>query len=142
MAAAPLPPTTPLSLVLVVPTDGSMCTFAVQTVVCGNIIGNNISNSVRIILYGASTLVWSTATAYIASISSLATALIISVVVFITVIAIILMRSKAKIKAASDLQLTNRAERTEPMYEDVTGPLPSVGAINTQDNVAYGHTQI
>ena len=27
----------------------------------------------------------------------------------------------------------------EPMYEDVTGPLQSVGAINTQDNVAYGH---
>ena len=24
----------------------------------------------------------------------------------------------------------------ESMYEDVTGPLPSV---NTQDNVAYGH---
>ena len=43
-----------------------------------------------------------------------------------------------KIKAASDLQLTNRAERTEPMYEDVTHPLLSVSAINTQKNVAYG----
>ena len=27
------------------------------------------------------------------------------------------------------------------MYEDVTGPSPSVSAINTQDNVAYGHTK-
>ena len=125
-----------------VPINGSTCTFAIQTVVCGNIIGNNISNSVRIILYGASTFVWSTTTAYIASISSLATTLIISVVVFITVIVIILIKSKAKFKAASDLQLTNRAERTEPMYEDVKRSLPSVGAINTQDNVAYGHTQI
>ena len=29
----------------------------------------------------------------------------------------------------------------ESMYEDVTGPTPSVSAINTQDNIAYGHTQ-
>ena len=29
----------------------------------------------------------------------------------------------------------------ESMYEDVTGPLPPVGVINTQDNVAYGHTK-
>jgi hypothetical protein len=29
----------------------------------------------------------------------------------------------------------------EPMYEDITGPLPSQSAITTQDNVAYGHTQ-
>ena len=47
--------------------------------------------------------------------------------VSITVIVIILMRSKAKIKAA--FELTNRAS----MYE--------VGAINTQDNVAYDHIQ-
>ena len=30
-----------------VPTDGSVCTFAVQTVVCGNITGN-VSDSVNI----------------------------------------------------------------------------------------------
>ena len=29
----------------------------------------------------------------------------------------------------------------ESIYEDVTGSTPSVSAINTQDNVAYGHTQ-
>ena len=39
-------------------------------------------------------------TAYIASISSLAAALIVTVVISITVIAFILRRSKAKIKAA------------------------------------------
>ena len=61
--------------------------------------------------------------------------------VFIIVIVIILGRSKAKIKAAS--QLSNRAEETmhvhdEPVYEDITGQLPSVSVINTQDNAAYG----
>ena len=126
-----------------VPINGSTCTFAVQTLVCGNIAGN-MSDTISIYLYRASTFVLGTTTVYtsIASISSLATALIISVVVSITVILIILMRSKAKIKAAIEVQPANRAERTEPMYEAVTGPLPSVSAINTQDNVAYGHTQI
>ena len=79
-----------------------------------------------------------TNTAYIISISSLAIALIVCVVVFITVIAVIL-RSKSKI------QRSNRADgsiRDEPMYEDVTGPSPSVRTINIQNNVAYGHTKI
>ena len=49
---------------------------------------------------------------------------------------------KAKIKAA--LEQSNRAEGItykDPMYDNVTGPLPSVSAVDTQDNVAYGHTQ-
>ena len=76
------------------------------------------------------------------SISSLATALIVSTVVFITVIVIILIRSKAKIKAAREQ--SNRTEGTtpdEPMYEDVTEPLSIIRAINTHANVAYGHAQ-
>ena len=119
-----------------------MCTFAIQTVVCRNITGNLVSVN---IYPRENTVVLSTATAYIASISSLATALIISVVVSITVIVIISMRSKTKIKAASNQQLTSRAERTiltESMYENVTYPLLTVDAINTHDNVAYGHTKI
>ena len=78
-----------------------------------------------------------TNTAYIISISSLAIALIVCVVVFITMIAVIL-RSKSK------TQRPNRAGGSihdEPMYEDVTGPSPSVRTINTQNNVAYGHTK-
>ena len=52
----------------------------------------------------------------------------------------ITLTPKAKINAA----LTSRAERNtqmEPTYEDVdiTGPSPSLIAINTQRNVAYGH---
>ena len=122
-----------------------MCIFIVQIVVCGNITGSlsvPITVNISFIHPSKSVFISSSATACIASISSLATALIISMVVSTTVIVIILMRSKAKIKTASDQQLISRAERTEPMYEDVTGPQLSLSAINTQDNVAYGHTQI
>ena len=123
-----------------VPTDDHVnkCKLAIQTVVCGNITGN-FSNPIGInthILYPTDTN-----TVYIVSISSQATALIVSIVVLLTVIVIILRRSKAKIKAALDLQATNRAGRStqmESMYED---PLPSVSVIKTRDNIAYGHTK-
>ena len=48
------------------------------------------------------------------------------------------------IKSASAAsQLSKRAGETvhvhdEPVYEDITGRLPSVNVINTQDNTAYG----
>ena len=74
---------------------------------------------------------------YTISIGSLATALILSLVVFMTVIVATLTRSRTKIKA----ELTSRAERNihmESVSEDVTGPIPSVSIINTQDNTAYG----
>ena len=117
-----------------------MCTFAVQSIVCGSIIGN-VSDPIRVntnILYPTKNQTTHTNTVYIVLLSSLATALIASVAVTV----IISTQSKAKIKAA--LEQSNRAEGItykESMYEDVTGPLPSVSAIDTQDNVAYGHTK-
>ena len=58
----------------------------------------------------------------------------------LTVIPIFLKKSEVKIRAAS-----HRAEETthnEPVYGNVMlSPLPSVSAINTQDNVAYGNTR-
>ena len=143
-----------------VPTNGSVCTFAVQTVACGNITGNE-SEPVSIIfdamkstgptnvhhmteILGKNNLDTNIPYTTSISLSFLATALIISIAVSITVIVIILKRSKAKIKAL-ETQLTDTAGESmhmEPMYEDVTGPVPSVSvAINTQDNVAYGHTR-
>ena len=74
--------------------------------------------------------------------SSLAAALVLVVMISITVVVITSVRSKAKIKAT--LEQPNVAERTihmDPMYEDVTGPLSSASAIDTKDNVAYGHKQ-
>ena len=119
-----------------IPPDYSGCIFAVQTVVCGNIT-SNIINSI-----GVNTGTCISNIVYTISISSLATALMVSVVVFITVIAIILRRNKAKAKAGLEPELreTARSSSThmESMYED---PLPSLTAINTQDNVAYGHTK-
>ena len=152
----------------VVPISGRQCTFAVQTVVCGNVTGN-ASDPISILFYeltvtsverqqpteiqgtynsdftatvGVDNLETNTAAPYIITIGFLIATLLVCVVVSITAIAIIL-RSKAKINAALE---SHRAEgtagvRDEPMYEDVTGPLPLVSVINTQDNVAYGHTR-
>ena len=125
-----------------VPTENSVCTFAIQTVLCGSLIGNKSDP----VIVTTTTLLdrinvdMCTNTAYLATISSLVVALITSVVVFTTAIGIILQRSKAKIK---ELQPPNREASSthieaEAMYED---PLPSVSAISTKENVAYGHAK-
>ena len=126
-----------------IPPDYSECIFAVQTVVCGNIT-SNIINPIGV---NTGTCISANInTVCTIPISLLVTALMVSVVVFITVIIIILRKSKANAKAGLEqLQLTNTARSSkthnnmESMYKDVTGPLPSVPAINTQDNVAYVH---
>ena len=149
--------------------SSSKCTFAVQTVACGNITGNT-SEPLNIVFYKQTrtsidslhptdsemqgTHILDSAVmvggmdnsdlntvAYTVSLGFLIVALIVCVVVSIIMIAVVWRRSKAKINAALETQ-SHGVEGTmggEPMYEDVTGPLQSVGAINTQDNVAYGH---
>ena len=118
-----------------VPTNDNVCNFAIRTVVCRNIIGN-FSNHI-----GINTHILNNNTVYIASISYLAIALIVSITALLTVIVIILTRNKAKTKATLDLQATNRARRSTQMESMYEVPLPSVSAIHTQDNVAYGHTK-
>ena len=149
-----------------VPANDSVCTFAVQTVVCGNITGDT-SGPISIILYTTEpTISTSTGTihptgnqathnsdttetagmyksvintVYTISFSS-ATALIVCIVVSIAAIVVMLKRRKAKTTAV--FVQSNKAEGTEhnePMYENVTGPLPLISTITTQDNVAYGH---
>ena len=79
-------------------------------------------------------------TVYIAFISSLAAALIVTVVISITVMATILRRSKAKIKAALS-ESSNRVEGTtqmESVYDEITGP---ASVIDTHDNIAYSRTK-
>ena len=131
-----------------VPTNGSTCVFALQTVVCGNTTSNrSVPIRVNIGIVNHTQIACNSGmhnSVYVTSISALATALIISVVVSITVIVIILLRSKAKIKAAIEVQSTintRKSTYTESMYEDVTGLSCPVGSINTQHNVAYGHKQ-
>ena len=159
-----------------VPINDSMCTFAVQTVVCGNIT-SIASDPISINLYTTEPTVsiptgslhptenqgtynsnstetmgmnnsesatsqvnnLATSQAYIISFSSLAMALIVVAAVSLTAIATVLKRRQGK---APDV--FNRAEETtsdRPMYENVTGPLPSVSEISTQDNVAYDQTR-
>ena len=123
----------------------SVC-VCIQTIVYGNITGSvTCSDHDPIIINLSYTDTSSTDTAYIASISALAAALIVCVVVSITAIVIMSLRNKTRNKAAIELQLENRAAkkvRMESMYEDVTNPSNPDGTISTQDNVAYGHIQI
>ena len=119
-----------------VPTDNTVCTFAIQPVMCGSLVGNR-SDPISITLQDGY-IITGTCTNYLIANISLVVALITSVVVFTAAIVIILRRSKAKIK---ELQLSNGETshaHVESMYED---PLPSASAINTRDNVAYGHTK-
>ena len=133
--------------------------------VCGNITGN-ASDPVRTTLYDTEPMMTSTGilhiteteertknsqttetvvgmqsmVVYLVSISSLATALIVCVAIFTTVVVVISKKSKAKIKAA--LESSNKAEEPTQMesvyYEEITGP---VRAIDTQDNIAYSITK-
>ena len=140
-----------------VPTDGSNCTFAVQTVACGNLTGN-VSEPISITFYpervpidhlypateslSTHTLEQSSDTntaPYKISTGFLATALIICVVASMTMIAIMIVK-RSKISAAFTPSRTEEsAVRAESTYEDVTGPLSSDSIISTQDNVAYSH---
>ena len=131
-----------------VPTNNSVCIFIIQTVVCGNITGQlsypiraTILNPTDNTSFGIHSS--DSCQAYIISTSVLATVLCVSVVVSIIITVIVIATARRKVQVGLGLQLTNRAEKSrdaESMYEDVTGPLPSASAINTQDNVAYHHS--
>jgi hypothetical protein len=136
--------------------NGTVCTFAVQAVVCGNITGS-ASDPISIHLERSAptsstmstldsmetvrTHTPGTNTEYVyTSTGLLATALMVCVVVFIIVTCIILIRSKAKIKAA--LQQSEETTCVEPVYEYITRSLPSESDVNTQVNVAYGESDV
>ena len=153
-----------------VPINYSICTFAVQTVVCGNIT-SNISDPINITLYTIESTVRTSndslhptenqgthnssttettginnsaiSQVYIISFSCLATSLFMGVVVASIIVIATFLRSKAKTRAVC-IQSNRAKESThnEPAYENVKlSPSPSASAINTQDNVAYGHTK-
>jgi hypothetical protein len=109
-------------------------------VLCGSLVGYR---SDPIIVYTATSQERNNAdvctnTACLATISSLVVALITSVVAFSTAIVIILQRNKAKIKELLPSNRATSSTHMEAMYED---PSHSVRAINTTENVAYGHTK-
>ena len=139
-----------------VPSNGSTCAFAVQTVICEDVTGNK-SDLVSIVVKNTSSSHAemhensSTDTIRMASVGFLVTSLVVCITGSTTVIVIVLNMNKAKIKAVlNDLLLKNRETTAhgsggESMYDDVTDPAPRtrpVSAINTRKNVAYGHTLI
>ena len=139
-----------------VPTnEGGMCTFAVRTVVCGNITGNK-SDTISILVLNtriSSNVIEKTSVniLHFASIGFLAAVLVVSIAVIVPVIIIVSLRIK------SNLQPKNRRASTvsqmESVYDDVTyrraeydsitysrAVPPSIAlSINIRHNVAYGH---
>ena len=127
-----------------------MCAFAVQTVVCDDVTGIK-SESISIVVENSRSYyaeVPKNDTIRIASVGFLVTSLVVCIAVSTTVIVIVLNMNKAKVKAVlNNLWLKNRATTAhggESMYDDVSdsSSRAPVSAINTRENVAYGHTLI
>ena len=83
-----------------IPTAGSMCTFAVWTVVCGNITGS-VNSSISILVLNTRTSRSNNVTEltsidviHFASIGFLAVSLVVSIVVITTVVIVVLIRVK------------------------------------------------
>ena len=122
---------------------GDTCTFAVQTV--ANLCGRSTSTSISVNFASLINLDTHINQASRISISFLVTVLVVSLVVSTTVIAVccvIIARAKEEIKALK-LQPTSTREskpHVESVYENVTRMTPSIRAINTKNNDAYGCT--
>ena len=112
------------------PINGGMCTFALQTVICGYITGNE---SAAIFLRGLAQNLGATCTGAIASASLLAIMLlIISCGSISTNIFLVLRKYNKRLPSNSMKQLP------ESNYDMVNYPQSSSGSINTEKNVAYG----
>ena len=118
-----------------IPTNGSRCTFAVQTIVCDNIFGD-ISEPVAVLLSDVDSR-QAHCTAAIVSSSLLAGILVISTIIFVTVLTLLRFTKgsrKAKTGPEHERQIAN--------YEDISQQIPSTVTINTRKNVAYGQVHV
>ena len=145
-----------------VPTNGSVCTFAVQTVLCGNVIGNK-SNSVSILVLNSQTSNSVTESSssdnillHTASIGFLAGSLVVCIVVITTAIIIAFIRIRANFQLSergnTDTYYTDVIEihrcrergntwsnmqRVDTVYDEVYS-IPSNSFNNFKHNIAYG----
>ena len=140
-----------------VPTNGSTCTLAVQTVVCTEdtdcttgISSDLISMKVLNTRSSHNTMEHSsTNTMLIASIIFLVVSTVTCIAVSVMVTTIALMRNRARIKSIlDDFWQINRtlstATHLEGTYDDVIDASPSVrlNVISTRHNVAYAQKQM
>ena len=138
-----------------IPTNGSTCTLAIQTVVCiedTDCITGNTSDSISVkVLNTRPSHDHDTMehvlndSMLIASVIFLVASLATCIAVSVTVIAYLLISNRARIKSIFDgfWQLNRSSSTTadkEATYDDVTGSSPSVrlSVISTKHNVAYG----
>ena len=140
-----------------VPTDGKECTFAVQTVICGNITGNE-NNSISILVLNTVTSdtvteLSSTDILHFASIGFLAVSLVVSTVVIMAVVIIVSIRLKVNVwksdrswtdmytdvlqphryRERRDSDITHTAES---VYEEIYDE-PEFATLHFKQNIAY-----
>ena len=159
------PPTTNYTNVTCanIPTAGSMCTFAVRTVVCGNITGSK-NSSISILVLNTLTSRSNNVTEWtsidvihFASIGFLAVSLVVSIVVITTIVIVVLIRLKRNTNVQQRerswtdtytdvIQIQRCRERKdsnvqkgEIMYEEVYDIIPDFATLSFKQNVAYGH---
>ena len=142
-----------------VPTDGKECTFAVETVVCGNITGSK-NSSISLLVPNTVTVTESSTTdiLYFASIGFLAVSLVVSIVVTMTVVIIVLIRLKVNVQERSmswrdtytdvlpphqyrerrDSDITHTAESVyDGIYDE-----PEFATLHFKQNIAYSQTSL
>ena len=145
-----------------IPTDGSVCTFAVQTVVCGNITGID-NSSINILVLNTRTTRFDSITEstpmdiiHFASIGFLSVSLVVSIVVITIVVITVLIRLKAKFSVQkrerswtdtyTDIVHLHRhrerrdsnTQKAETVYEEVYD-IPAFATLSFKQNVAYSH---
>ena len=112
-----------------VPTDGTVCTFTVQTVVCGNIYGT-MSHTVQVKLKNDA--IKSDLGAIVSACLFAGLFVVSTSILVIIVIVILIKRCKYHTKVEADQDLSTRH------YNAVSYQPKSSAAVDTEANIAYG----
>ena len=125
-----------------VPTDGSTCIFAVQTAVCGNIVGE-LSDTIQLIPWPLLKEIrgeYKCTGAIISAILFGGTA--VCAIIFSATSLVMNIRQKRK-----SARISTKKDTSDCHYEAVShdhqhsSPVGESATIDTRENVAYGHTQ-
>ena len=112
-------------------TDGGVCTFAVQTVVCGNILGN-LSDTVQVHLKDSA--IKSELGAIVSACLFAGLSVVSTTILVIIVIVILVKRCQQHTKVEADQDLSTR--HFDAVH--VTSQPSSSAAVDTEVNIAYG----
>ena len=118
-----------------VPTNGSMCTFSIESVVCGKVV-NLFNDTIHIPMNMTDTCSCDCG----ANIAIASTSLLAGIsFVYATVVTVLMIVNKRKKQATR--KTTTEQETPDVLYEDVElqGSASAESVMNTRVNIAYGH---